>query len=76
VLPAYRRRGVHQALFAARLAIAHDRGATCAAIKTLAGSPVELSAAKLGFTRTALRRRVRRDGSGASPEQETAAAWR
>ncbi|MDQ6943077.1 MAG: GNAT family N-acetyltransferase [Candidatus Eremiobacteraeota bacterium] len=60
VLPAFRRRGVHQALVAARLAIAHERGATAAAIKTVADSPVERSAAKLGFARTGLRRRVRR----------------
>jgi GNAT superfamily N-acetyltransferase len=69
VLPAYRRRGVHQALLATRLAIAHERGATCAAIKTVAGSAVERSAAKLGFTRTGLRRRVRRDAAGTPFEQ-------
>jgi ribosomal protein S18 acetylase RimI-like enzyme len=68
VLPAYRRRGVHQALLAARLAIAHERGATEAAIKTRAGSAVERSAVKLGLARTGLRRRVRRDAPGA-PEQ-------
>ena len=64
VLPAFRRRGVHQALLAARLAIAHERGAGAAALKTVADSPVERSATKLGFARTALRRRVRR----AAPE--------
>ncbi|HEV2740851.1 MAG TPA: GNAT family N-acetyltransferase, partial [Candidatus Elarobacter sp.] len=58
VLPAFRRRGVHQALLAARLALAHERGATAAAFKTTAGSPAEHSAAKLGFARTGLRRRV------------------
>jgi GNAT superfamily N-acetyltransferase len=58
VLPAFRRRGVHQALLAARLAIAHERGASRAALKTVADSPVERSARKLGFARTALRRRV------------------
>lgn len=58
VLPAFRRRGVYQALLAARLALAHERGATGAALKTVAGSPVERSAAKLGFARTGLRRRV------------------
>jgi GNAT superfamily N-acetyltransferase len=60
VLPAFRRRGVHQALIAARLALARERGATTAAIKTVAGSPVERSAVKLGFARTGLRRRVHR----------------
>jgi GNAT superfamily N-acetyltransferase len=58
VLPAFRRRGVYQALLAARLALAHERGATGAALKTVAGSPVERSATKLGFARTGLRRRV------------------
>ncbi len=65
VLPAFRRRGVHQALLAARLAIAHERGATAAALKTVADSPVERSAAKFGFARTGLRRRVHRT----APEQ-------
>jgi len=69
VLPAFRRRGVHQALVAARLAIAHERGATAAALKTVADSPVERSAEKLGFVRTGLRRRVHHDPSGPSPEQ-------
>ena len=69
VLPAFRRRGVHQALVAARLAIAHERGASGAALKTVANSPVERSAAKLGFARTGLRRRVRRDALEA-PRQE------
>jgi len=58
VLPAFRRRGVHQALVAARLAIAHERGASAAALKTVADSPVERSAQKFGFARTALRRRL------------------
>jgi GNAT superfamily N-acetyltransferase len=61
VLPAFRRRGVHQALLAARLALAHERGATGALLKTVADSPVERSAAKLGLARTGLRRRVYRD---------------
>jgi GNAT superfamily N-acetyltransferase len=61
VLPAFRRRGVHQALMAARLAIAHERGASAAAVTTVADSPVERSARKLGFARTGLRRRVHRD---------------
>jgi GNAT superfamily N-acetyltransferase len=60
VLPAFRRRGVHQALLAARLALAHEHGAKAAAIQTVAHSPVERSAAKLGFARTGLRRRVHR----------------
>ena len=66
VLPAFRRRGVHQALLAARLALAHERGATTVALKTVADSPVERSATKFGFARTGLRRRVHR----AAPEPE------
>jgi GNAT superfamily N-acetyltransferase len=69
VLPAFRRRGVYQALTAARLAIAHERGATGAVVKTVADSPVERSAAKLGFARTGLRRRLRRDAPGTPPQQ-------
>jgi GNAT superfamily N-acetyltransferase len=69
VLPAFRRRGVHQALLAARLAIAHERGATAAALKTVADSPVERSATKLGFARTGLHRRVRRDAPQPAREQ-------
>ena len=69
VLPAFRRRGVHQALLAARLAIAHERGATGAALKTVADSPVERSAAKLGFARTGLLRRIQRDAPQPAHEQ-------
>lgn len=69
VLPAFRRRGVYQALLAARLALAHERGAKGAALKTVAGSPVERSAAKLGFARTGLRRRVHRAGPERHAEQ-------
>ncbi len=61
VLPAFRRRGVHHALMAARLALAHERGATGAAVKTEANSAAERSAAKFGFVRTGLRRRVHRE---------------
>jgi GNAT superfamily N-acetyltransferase len=60
VLPAHRRRGVHAALVAARLEIAHRRGAARAALKTAAGSPVERSAARFGFTQTGSRTRLRR----------------
>ena len=69
VLPAFRRRGVHQALLAARLALAHERGATGALLKTVADSAVERSAAKLGLARTGLRRRVCRSIAEPSPKQ-------
>jgi GNAT superfamily N-acetyltransferase len=60
VLPAFRRRGVHGALVTARLGFAHGRGATAALMKAGPDSPSERSALSLGFTRTAVRRRVRR----------------
>jgi GNAT superfamily N-acetyltransferase len=50
VLPAYRKRGIHRALTAARLTLAARRGATRAALKTAPHSPVIRSAAALGFT--------------------------
>ncbi len=63
VLPAFRRQGVHRALTAARLTLAHERDATRAALKTLAGSPVEDAAKRFGFARTGLLRRVRREAA-------------
>lgn len=62
VLPAYRARGVHRALLAARLAFGHARGATHAALKTVPNSPVLRSAAALGFTQIGTRRRLRTPG--------------
>lgn len=59
VLPAYRNRGVHRALLAARLAFGHARGATDAALKTVPGSAVLRSSAGLGFTPLSTRRRLR-----------------
>jgi len=53
VLAAERGRGVHAALVTGRLRIAHDRGATRAALKTSAGSAAERTAVRAGFTRTA-----------------------
>jgi GNAT superfamily N-acetyltransferase len=69
VLPAFRRRGVYHALLTARLALALERGATNAQVKTVADSPVERSANKLGFTRTGLRRRVHRDAPERVPKE-------
>jgi GNAT superfamily N-acetyltransferase len=59
VLPAYRNRGVHRALLAARLAFGHARGATDAALKTVPASAVLRSSAALGFTPLSIRRRLR-----------------
>jgi GNAT superfamily N-acetyltransferase len=61
VLPGFRRRGVHAALIVVRLGIASARGAGNAVLKTTPDSAAEHSAAKHGFVRTALRRRVRRE---------------
>jgi ribosomal protein S18 acetylase RimI-like enzyme len=61
VLPAFRRRGVHEALVVARLGLASARGAGTAVLKTQPDSPAERNAIKHGFERTALRRRVRRE---------------
>lgn len=67
VLPDARRQGVHGALVTARLRIAHDRGATRAAVKAVPGSPVERTAARAGFTRTALTVRATRAATPSSP---------
>jgi GNAT superfamily N-acetyltransferase len=67
VLPDARRQGVHQALVAARLRIAYERGATRAAVKTVPGSPVERTAARAGFTRTALTVRATRAATPSLP---------
>jgi len=61
VLPEYRRRGIHGALIAGRLGLAAARGTATAVLKTKQGSPVEHAAAKFGFNRTGLRRRLRRE---------------
>jgi GNAT superfamily N-acetyltransferase len=61
VLPAFRQRGVHKALLAARLTLAHARGTGGAVLKTVPGSPAERSALGFGFTHTGTRRRVRRE---------------
>ncbi len=60
VLPAYRGQRAHQALVAARLDFGRAQGAERAALKTSPGSAAERSALRLGFARTAVRRRVRR----------------
>lgn len=58
VLPAHRKRGVHRALVAARLALALNRGATRAALKTAADSPVIRSTTAYGFTPAGTRSRL------------------
>jgi GNAT superfamily N-acetyltransferase len=65
VLPAFRRHGVHGALIGARLGLAHARGASQAMLKTEPDSFAERAARRLGFERTALRRRVLRPAGAA-----------
>jgi GNAT superfamily N-acetyltransferase len=60
VLPAFRRRGVHAALVAARLGLAHARGASQAMLKADPDGFAERAALRLGFERTGMRRRVHR----------------
>jgi len=62
VLPAYRRRGVHTALVAARLNLAAGLGVATAMLKTVAGSPAAQSAARFGMVKAGERRRVAREG--------------
>jgi GNAT superfamily N-acetyltransferase len=49
VLPSYRRRGVQQALIAARLRAASDAGATVVTISALPGVATERNARRMGF---------------------------
>jgi ribosomal protein S18 acetylase RimI-like enzyme len=60
VLPEYRRRGVQGALIAMRLRLAAGRGTAKAVLKTQPDSAAERAAAKLGFVRTGVRRRLHR----------------
>jgi ribosomal protein S18 acetylase RimI-like enzyme len=59
-LPEYRRRGVHAALIAARLAIGRSRGATFAFLTAAPGSGALLSAQAAGFDATYVRERLRK----------------
>ncbi len=60
VLPAYRGRGAHRALVAARAAFGQGRGASQAALKAEPGSSAERTALRLGFAPTARLHRLRR----------------
>jgi GNAT superfamily N-acetyltransferase len=59
-LPEFRRRGVHTALIAARLALGRSRGATFAFMTAPPGSAALESAQGAGFTATYVRRRLRK----------------
>lgn len=58
VATAHRRRGVHRALLAARLAFGRERGAVTGALTVAPDSPAERSAAAAGFARSHLRHRL------------------
>lgn len=58
VLAAQRRRGVHRALLAARLAFGRERGAVTGALTVVPESGAERSAAAAGFARSHLRHRL------------------
>lgn len=60
VVPAFRGKGVYGELIAARLRLAVERGAERAMLKTEPDAAAERVALRHGFTRTALRRCVRR----------------
>lgn len=59
-LPAYRRRGVHAVLIAARLAIGRSRGATFAFMTAAPGSIALANAQAAGFTASYTRQRLRK----------------
>jgi GNAT superfamily N-acetyltransferase len=67
VLPAYRRRGVQQALIAARLARGRERGCDLAAIMSSPGIPTERNAMRLGFQVAYTRAVLVKRGAGLVP---------
>ncbi|CAM3286791.1 GNAT family N-acetyltransferase [Corallococcus sp. ZKHCc1 1396] len=67
VLPAYRRRGIQQALIAARLARGVERGSDLAAIMSAPGIPTERNAMRLGFLMAYCRAVLVKHGAGLAP---------
>ncbi|RKG69053.1 GNAT family N-acetyltransferase [Corallococcus sp. CA054B] len=67
VLPAYRRRGVQQALIAARLARGLEKGSDLAAIMSSPGIPTERNAMRLGFQMAYSRVVLVKPGAGLVP---------
>ncbi|MBN8232208.1 GNAT family N-acetyltransferase [Corallococcus macrosporus] len=67
VLPAYRRRGVQQALIAARLARGREKGSDLAAIMSSPGIPTERNAMRLGFQMAYSRVVLVKPGAGLAP---------
>ena len=67
VLPAFRRRGIQQALIAARLQTALSLGADLASITSHPGIPTERNAARLGFQLAYVRAVMVKRGPGLVP---------
>jgi GNAT superfamily N-acetyltransferase len=67
VKPAWRRRGIQQALIAARLERARERGSQLATIMSSPGIPTERNAARLGFTMAYTRVILVKHGEGLVP---------
>ncbi|MCY1042363.1 GNAT family N-acetyltransferase [Corallococcus sp. bb12-1] len=67
VLPAYRRRGIQQALISARLARAVERGSDMAAIMSAPGIPTERNAMRMGFQMAYSRAVLVKHGAGLMP---------
>ncbi|RYZ41062.1 MAG: GNAT family N-acetyltransferase [Myxococcaceae bacterium] len=67
VLPAYRRKGIQQALISARLARGLERGSDLAAIMSGPGIPTERNAMRLGFLMAYSRAVLVKRGAGLMP---------
>lgn len=67
VLPQARRRGIQQALIAARVRYAKDRGARIACIGSKPGIPTERNAARLGFQMAYTKAILAMAGEGLTP---------
>ncbi len=67
VKPAWRRRGIQQALIATRLQRARERGSHLATIMSSPGIPTERNAARLGFTMAYTRVILVKHGEGLVP---------
>ncbi|TSC25937.1 GNAT family N-acetyltransferase [Corallococcus sp. Z5C101001] len=67
VLPAYRRRGIQQALISARLERGLERGSDLAAIMSAPGIPTERNAMRMGFQMAYSRAVLVKPGAGLVP---------
>lgn len=67
VLPEFRRRGIQQAIIAARLNIAAERGLRLATIGSRPGAPTERNARRMGFQTAYVKPMVVRPGQGLAP---------